>query len=168
MIQLDCSDWEKRRLLFAPLHNLPAHPFGHSLQAKLDIVGFSCFCFSVLNVPQDEDKATFEFILNAIWYLRNFLKKFICHLNIHDRLLSGKRQQVCKIFFLWQSTQSNSQTLQKTCRISFATHAPLHHIPSKGARLSDSRLVIAVYSSAVPGQSTSSQGRAAVGRSQQL
>ena len=36
--------------------------------------------------------------------------------------------------------------------------AAMHHIRSKSARLSDSRLVIAVYSSAVPGQSTSGQG----------
>ena len=123
----------------------------------------SCFCFSVLKSSQDEDTETFKFILNAIWYLRKFLKMQV-YLTFSGCMLSGKWQQVCKTFFWWQSKQNNSQTFQKTCRFSFATHAPLHHIPSKGARLSDSRLVIAVYSSAVPGQSPSSQGRVAVDR----
>ena len=46
--------------------------------------------------------------------------------------------------------------------------AAMHHIPSKSARLSDSRLVIAVYSSAVPGQSTSGQSSQWAGYQQQL
>ena len=116
----------------------------------------SCFGFSIHKSSPIQGLLSSSWMPVDIW--ESFSKcKFIWHLWFAGFL--EKNNKFAKHFSYGNQNRGISQTVKKNC-CRFCCNMLVRQciIFEVRARLSDSRLVIAVYSSAVPGQSTSSQG----------